>query len=176
MNYKILSKTTVFDGHAFNVENLHVRLPDERERNYDMVRHNDSVTIVPLDDDNMVWFVTQYRMGCEKVLLELPAGVMNDNENPMDCALREVREETGMAAGKMERLGAVYLAPGYSSELNHVFLATGLYPSPLAMDDDEFLQVKKIPANEIRELAQKEELQDSKSLAALYLAMRKLPA
>ena len=94
----------------------------------------------------MVWFVTQFRMGSENILLELPAGVMNKNETPMDCALREVREETGMAAGKMVPLGSVYLAPGYSNELNHIFLATELRHDPLDMDEDEFLQVQKIPA------------------------------
>jgi ADP-ribose pyrophosphatase len=170
MTHQILSKTTVFNARAFSVENLHIKLPDDRERDYNLVRHNDSVTIIPLDHDHNIWFVTQFRMGSETILLELPAGVMNANENPMDCALREIREETGMAAGKMSQLGSVYLAPGYSSEINHIFLATEIYPSPLEMDDDEFLQVEKIPAAEIFELAMQGKLQDSKSLAAIYLA------
>ena len=169
MKHQILSKETVYKGIAFNVENLRVRLPDEREGNYNLVRHHDSVTIIPIDTENMVWFVTQFRMGSENILLELPAGVMNKNETPLDCALREVREETGMAAGKMVPLGSVYLAPGYSNELNHIFLATELRHDPLDMDEDEFLQVQKIPLNEIRALAIKGELQDSKSLAAFYL-------
>lgn len=174
MTHQILSKTTVYNGHAFNVEKLHIRLPDERERDYDMVRHNDSVTIIPVDQDNKVWFVTQFRMGSESILIELPAGVMEDNEEPLDCALREIREETGMAAGKMELLGSVYLAPGYSSEINHIFLATGIYPSPLDQDDDEFLGIEQIPATEISVLIKKGKLQDSKSLAALYLAIGKI--
>ena len=169
MKHQILSKETVYKGIAFNVENLLVRLPDERERNYNLVRHHNSVTIIPIDAENMVWFVTQFRMGSENILLELPAGVMDENETPMDCALREVREETGMAAGKMEQLGSVYLAPGYSNELNHIFLATDLHYDPLDMDEDEFLQVKKIPLKEMRSLVNEGKLQDSKSLAALYL-------
>ncbi len=174
MKHKILSKKTVFNGYAFNVEKLHVRLPDERERDYDLVRHLDSVTIIPIDESNNILFVTQYRMGCEKALIELPAGVMDDNEEPLDCAKREIREETGMAAGKMEHLGSVYLAPGYSSELNHIFLATELYASPLDQDDDEFLKVEKIPSVEISAMIESGKLQDSKSLAALYMADRKL--
>lgn len=167
---KILSKTTVFDAKAFTVEKLHVRLPDERERDYSLVRHHNSVTVIPLDAEGNVLLVTQFRMGSETVLLELPAGVMNPGESPLECALREVREETGMAAGKMEHLGSAYLAPGYSSELNHIFLATDLTLSPLQMDDDEFLQTEKIPAAQLPQLAAQGRLQDSKSLAALYLA------
>ncbi len=174
MEHKILSKETVFNGYAFDVEKLHVRLPDERVRDFDLVRHHDSVTIIPIDEEDNILFVTQYRMGSECVLIELPAGVMNDKEEPLDCAKREVREETGMAAGKMEHLGSIYLAPGYSSEINHIFLATDLYPSPLDQDDDEFLETKKIPIAELNTLVKRGKLQDGKSLAALYLAAGKL--
>ena len=174
MNNQILAKTTVFDATAFTVEKLHVRLPDKRERDYSLVHHHDSVTIIPLEDDDSVIFVTQFRMGSESVLLELPAGTMDENETPLDCALREIREETGMAAGKIEHLGSFYLAPGYSSELNHVFLASELTDSPLEMDEDEFLNSRKIPLADIPGLAVSGQLQDSKSLAALYLANAKL--
>jgi ADP-ribose pyrophosphatase len=174
MAHQILSKTTVYKAYAFSVENLHVKLPDERERDYNLVRHSDSVTIIPLDNDGNIWFVTQFRMGCERILLELPAGTIDEGETPLDCALREVREETGMAAGQMTHLGSIYLAPGYSSELNHVFMATELYPAPLEMDEDEFLNVERYPAGEALLLAQQARLQDSKSLAALYLAAEKL--
>jgi ADP-ribose pyrophosphatase len=170
MSQRILSKTTVFDANAFTVEKLHVRLPDKRERDYSLVHHHDSVTIIPLDSENNVIFVTQFRMGSESVLLELPAGTMDEGEKPLECALREIREETGMAAGKMEHLGSVYLAPGYSSEINHVFLASDLTYSPLEMDEDEFLNTRKIPLADIPGLAVSGELLDSKSLAALYLA------
>jgi ADP-ribose pyrophosphatase len=174
MSQQILSKTTVFDANAFTVEKLHVRLPDKRERDYSLVHHHDSVTIIPLDSENNVILVTQFRMGSESVLLELPAGTMDEGEKPLECALREIREETGMAAGKMEHLGSIYLAPGYSSELNHIFLATDLTESPLQMDDDEFLNSRKIPLADIPGLAAGGQLQDSKSLAALYLAGDKL--
>ena len=175
MAHQILSKTTVYNAYAFSVENLHVKLPDDREKDYNLVRHSDSVTIIPMDSDGNIWFVNQFRMVCERILLDLPAGVMDAGQTPLDAAMREVREETGMAAGQMIHLGSVYLAPGYSSELNHVFLATELYPAPLEMDEDEFLDVEKYPAGEALLLAQQARLQDSKSLAALYLAINKIP-
>jgi ADP-ribose pyrophosphatase len=104
MTHAILSRKTVFNGHAFDVEKLQVQLPDGRERAYDLVSHKDSVTLLPLDSDGCVWFVSQFRMGCECHMLELPAGVMDDNETPEACAAREIREEIGMAAGSLRRV------------------------------------------------------------------------
>lgn len=170
MQHSILSGQTVYSGHIFSVELLRVRLPDQRERDYDLVRHPDSVTILPLDHDGGIWFVTQFRVGSNSVLLELPAGVLDEGEKPEACAAREIREETGMAAGSLRHLGSNYLAPGYCSELNHVYLATDLVSSPLQMDDDEFLNTRKVYADEIEELISSGDLQDSKSLAALFLA------
>jgi len=170
LNHKILSRKTVFEGHAFKVQKLTVRLPDQRERLYDLVVHDDSVTIVPLDNSGNIWFVTQFRMGSEEILLELPAGVIDEGEEPVNCALREIREEIGMAADNIHKLGTIYLAPGYSNELNYIFLATGLKPAPLAADEDEFLEVKQYPLEEIDSLISKGKLIDSKSISALYLA------
>lgn len=170
MTSSILSRQTVFKGHAFDVEKLQVRLPDGRERAYDLVNHKDSVTLLPLDSDGSVWFVSQFRMGCECQMLELPAGVMDDGESPEACAAREIREEIGMAAESLKLLGSVYLAAGYSNEINHIFLATDLIPAPLEMDEDEFLDIKRFSVEEIRKMIENRELIDSKSLAALLLA------
>lgn len=174
MAHQILSRKTVYKAYAFNIEKLHVHLPDGRERDYDLVSHNDSVTIIPFDDKGNILFVSQYRMGCECEMLELPAGVMGDGEEPESCAAREVREETGFAAGKLSHIGSVYLAPGYSSENNHIFLAEDLTESPLVMDDDEFLQTHKIPVNQAYEMAETGQIPDSKTLAALLLARKRI--
>lgn len=170
MDHQILSREIVFNAYAFDIEKLHVRLPDGRERDYDLVSHNDSVTIIPLDEDGNIWFVSQYRMGCQCQMLELPAGVMDDNELPEHCAAREIREETGFAAGKLTYLGSVYLAAGYSSENNHIFLAEDLVESPLAMDEDEFLNTKSLSVSKVWEMAENGEIHDSKTMAALILA------
>ncbi len=174
MGFEKLKAETVYNGRAFSVEKVEMRLPDERVRSYDLVRHNDSVTIVPVDDQGNLLFVSQYRVGLEQELLELPAGVMEAGETPAQSAEREVREETGMAARVMEPLGGYYLAPGYTSEQTHAFLARGLYPDPLAQDDDEFLQVRSIPIKEAYRLALDGAIKDFKSLAALLLARPRL--
>ena len=103
-------------------------------------------------------------------LLELPAGTLDDDEAPEVCAAREIREETGMAAGKLVELGAFYLAPGYSTEYMHVFLATDLSEDPLEADDDEFLSVESVPLAEAIRMAERGEMPDAKSLAALLMA------
>ena len=103
-------------------------------------------------------------------MLELPAGTREGNEPHEVCAAREIREETGMAAGKLERIGDFYLAPGYSTEFMAVFLATELTHNPLKPDADEFLQLEKIPIHKAIEMAEKGEMPDAKTLAALFLA------
>jgi ADP-ribose pyrophosphatase len=103
-------------------------------------------------------------------LLELPAGTLEEGEDPALCAAREIREETGFAADKIEKIGDFYLAPGYSTEFMHVYLAQELRHDPLAADDDEFLSVEKIPFAEAIQMAERGEMPDAKSLAALLLA------
>ncbi len=169
MEHKITNRTKQFEGHAFNVEILEVNLPDGRQRQYDLVDHNNSVTIIPVDNDGNIFFVKQFRMGSESQLLELPAGVMDDHESPQKCAAREIREETGMAAGKMTRLGAIYLAPGYSNELNFVFLAQDLTEDPLQEDEDEFISIHAYSPGDVKRLIRSGEIKDSKTLAALHL-------
>ena len=119
-------------------------------------------------------FVRQYRHAAGLDLLELPAGTLDEGEEPLECAKREIREETGMAAGKMELLGGFYLAPGYSTEYMHVYLATGLSHDPLEADADEFLTVERIPMAEALQMFERGEIQDAKSLAAVLLARKYL--
>jgi ADP-ribose pyrophosphatase len=103
-------------------------------------------------------------------LLELPAGTLSPDELPEHCALREIREETGFAAGKLVKIGEFYLAPGYSTEYMHLYLATDLHPDPLPGDEDEFITLERVPIRQAYQLALNGGLQDGKSLAALLLA------
>ena len=170
MNSKIKTRKKTYAGHAFNLEALTVELPNGKTCTYDLVSHRDSVTIVPVDNEGNIWFVEQFRMGSGSILLELPAGVLEKGEKPLDCAKREIREEIGMGAAKWKKLGSYYLAPGYSSELNHAFLATVLYPSPLEQDKDEFINIRKMPIAIAYEQAKTGKIMDAKSIAALFLS------
>jgi ADP-ribose pyrophosphatase len=116
--------------------------------------------------------VRQYRHAAGQELLELPAGALEPGEPPEACARREIREEIGMAAEKIQKIGEFFLAPGYSTEYMHVFLATGLRRDPLPGDPDEFLSVETYPVIEVLRMVAGGEIQDAKTLAALLVAQR----
>lgn len=170
MNFEILKRQTMYQGRAFAVQQVDLHLPDGRTTTYDLVHHNDSITLVPLDEKGNIWFVRQYRLGAAGLLLELPAGVLENGEPPENGARREIREEIGMAAGQMTLLGDFYLAPGYADEHMFIFLASQLSHDPLDADDDEFLELEAIPASKALQMARSGEFRDAKTIAALLLA------
>lgn len=171
MDKRIIDSETKYQGPVFDVERIALNLPDGRSRNYDMVKIQDAVTILPVDSEGFIYFVRQYRIGANKEMLELPAGKIEEGEEALKTAEREIREEIGFAAGKMQPLGKFYVSPGYSTEFMYTFLATELYPAPLAPDQDEFLNVVRLSAAQVRQLISSGDLEDSKSLATLYLAL-----
>jgi ADP-ribose pyrophosphatase len=174
MAFELLKSEIVYQGRAFTIRTDTVRLPDLRETRLDIVNHIGSVIIVPMDAKGNLLFVRQYRHAAGLALLELPAGTLDEGEEPEACARREIREETRMAADQLESLGGFYLAPGYSTEYMHVFLATGLSSNPLEADADEFLSVEPIPFEEALEMCERGEIPDAKTLAAILMARKSL--
>lgn len=170
MNFEWLDQENKYIGHAFQVEKVRMRLPNGKTRSYDLVIHSGAVVLVPIDENGRIWFVSQYRLGAKTNLLELPAGTLDKDEDPFDCANREIREEIGMSASNITKIGEMYLAPGYSTEYMHIYLATGLTHNPLAPDADEFLQTEVIAFEKVYEMVSRGEIKDSKTLAALLLA------
>lgn len=170
MNFKTIRSETVFRGRAFNVRQDLVELPDARQITLDIIDHADAVTLLPIDADDNIWFIRQFRQPAGQILLELPAGVMEAGEPSEASARRELREEIGMDAGVLRKLGSFYLAPGYSTECMHVFLAQQLVPAPLPGDIDEFLNIERIPLRDAYVMAETGRIQDAKTLGALLLA------
>ena len=170
MPFELIQSEILLQGRAFKIRRDTLKTPDDRETKWEVVEHSGSVVILPIDDEGNVLFVRQYRTAVGRDLLELPAGTREENEPFGQCAAREIREETGMEAGKLQRIGEFYLVPGYSTELMAAFLATDLKENPLQADEDEFLQVERIPLKEAIQMAERGEIQDAKSLAALLLA------
>ncbi|MCU0487729.1 MAG: NUDIX hydrolase [Anaerolineales bacterium] len=169
MRYEVLGSEIVFRGKVFNVRLDQIRLPDGRTGRMDILEHAQAVTILPVDSDSRIWFIRQYRHPAVEDILELPAGVMEPGELPAESAQRELREEIGMAAGKLDALGEFYLAPGYSSEYMYVFLATELYSAALKPDEDEAIEIVKVSTQEALSMAAQGRVKDAKSLAALLL-------
>jgi ADP-ribose pyrophosphatase len=172
--FELMRSEMLLQGRAFKIRRDHLRAPDGRETRYDIVEHVGSVIMLPIDNEGNLLFVRQYRHAAGADLLELPAGTRDDDESYETCAAREMREETGFAAGILEKVGEFYLAPGYSTEFMKVYLARDLTPDPLPTDADEFLQLERIPVKEALQMAQEGQVPDAKSLAALFLAGPKL--
>ena len=170
MLIETISRETIYHGRAFNVRRDEVRFPDQHTMHLDIIEHVGAVTILPIDAEGRILFVRQYRHATGKELLELPAGTLDMGEKPETCALREIREETGFAAGNLIKLGEFFLAPGYSTEYMVVYLANELHPDPLPHDPDEFISLEAIPIEQAYQMAFNGELQDGKSLAVLLLA------
>lgn len=170
MPFELIRSETLLEGRAFKIRRDFLKTPDGRETKLEIIEHGGSVVIVPIDEEGNVLFVRQYRHATGQDLLELPAGTRNGEEPYEHCAAREVREETGMAAQHLNKVGEFYLAPGYSSEFMAVFLATGLTGDPLQADEDEFLQLEKVPVNKVTAMFEDGEILDAKSIAAWLLA------
>ena len=170
MPFELLRSETLLQGRVFRIRRDTLKTPDGRETKFEIIEHGGSVVIIPVDEHGNMYFVRQYRHAAGMDLLELPAGTRDGDEPYEECAAREIREETGMEAGKLQKVGEFFLAPGYSSEFMEVYLATDLKHNPLEADDDEFLSVEKYPVRQAVEMAERGEMPDAKSLAALLMA------
>jgi ADP-ribose pyrophosphatase len=172
LHEEIVSTEEIFSGKLLTVKREEVLLPDGTRSRREVVYHPGAVTMVPLTERGTVILVRQFRLPAGKALLEIPAGVLQANESPADCAKRELAEEINMEAGNLEQLTSFYLAPGYSSELIHLFLARDLRPTSGRPDFDERLEKVELPFGEALALIDKKEIQDGKTIAGLLLAQR----
>ncbi len=172
---KLLERRYVFHGRVFQVRQDRLQLPNGREAVLDIVEHHGAVVILPVDAENRVWFVRQYRHAVGETLLELPAGTLEPGESPQACAQRELQEEIGMRASTWVPLGRFYSAPGYTSEIMVAFLARDLSPASLPRDEDEIMDVAIYPWPQVWEMVRQGIVRDAKTLATLFLALPHLP-
>ncbi len=166
--------TPAYQGDIIGVRIDTVGLPNGLEATREIVEHPSSVCIVPLDGEGNLLMVRQYRKAAKEFLIEVPAGKMEGSEDPESTTSRELREEIGHAAGRLRKLGAFYSAPGWCTQMIHAYLATELTPSRLDADYDEFIEVVRLPFEEVMDLVTAGTIRDAKSVAALLLAMRVL--
>jgi ADP-ribose pyrophosphatase len=166
---KIVSSQKVFAGRVFNVT---VDTVSEGELTYqrEVVHHHGSAVILPVFDDGTVTLVRQYRHPAVRYLLEAPAGTLAEGERPEDGAARELQEELGLIAGRMEKLSEFFVSPGFCEEKMWVFLATELTEGKQNPDEDEVLEVVRLQIEEALEMISSGEIQDAKTIIALILA------
>ncbi|ACX51599.1 NUDIX hydrolase [Ammonifex degensii KC4] len=164
---KRLKSETVFQGRILRVRVDTVLLPDGCTSTREVVEYSGAVAIVPLTAEGEVVMVRQYRYPVGRELLEIPAGKIEEGEEPEACARRELEEETGFMARSWQHLGSFYSTPGFTSEKMHLFLAQDLYPGKKNPDRDEFLRVERLPLAQALELIRKGEIADAKSICGL---------
>lgn len=169
---EVVDTTEIFSGKIVKLRVDTVRLPDGRTSKREIVDHHGAVCIVPVNDQGEVMMVRQFRLAAGQELLEIPAGTLEEGEQPLECALRELEEETGYKASTMRPMFASYLAPGYSTELIHAYLATGLIKqeNPLRQDNDEYVVVETFPLEKLIEMSLNGEIKDSKTISSLLAA------
>lgn len=164
---KTLSSEQKFDGKIVKLFVDKAELENGEVVTREMIKHPGGVCIVPLDEDNNVLMVRQFRYPPHKVLLEIPAGKLEYNENHRECGLRELKEETGCTCDEFTYLGNLIPTPAYDSEVIHIYLARGLHGGEQDLDDDEFLDVEKIPLDKAVEMVMNNEIEDAKTQIAL---------
>ncbi|RJQ09364.1 MAG: NUDIX hydrolase [Dehalococcoidia bacterium] len=166
----LVRSQTLVDVGYLHITRDTIRFPDNTEVDRAVVWHPGAVALVVEDADGRWLMVEQYRHPAGQVLLEIPAGTREAGEHPDATAAREVREETGYAAGRLLRLGGAWMAPGFCSEYIHYYLATDLRHDPLPQDHDEFIdEPRRLTLEEVRTAVASGKIEDSKTLIALTL-------
>ncbi len=164
----LLRKEVVYQGNYLRTEKLTVRLPDGSEANREIVCPPDAAAILPIDDAGCVYLVRQYRTAIGQLTLEIPAGIIDPGEKPIETAERECAEEIAMRPERLDFLFKYHHAVGFSSGQIAVFLGRDLIPqSGSHLDAGEFIEVVKLPFKEVYQMAQVGEIVDSKTLLAL---------
>ena len=164
-----LTEDVAWTGRIFNVDRLRVQLPDGRASIRDVVRHPGAVAVVALTEDGRICLVRQYRTALGRVTVEIPAGKLAPGEDPLECAGRELLEETGMSAEKIAFLTTIATSDGFTDELIHVYMATGLEFSRSDPDADEFINVDLVPLEELVDAVLDGRIEDAKTVVGALI-------
>jgi len=167
---KLIKSEHKYSGIIVDVRVDTVSLPNGNTAKREIVTHPGGVTVLPVDDNGDVYLVRQYRYAYGRHLLEAPAGKLESGENPLECAVRELSEETGASAKELIFLGDIYPSPGFCDESLYIYLATGLTFALAHPDEDEFLSVVKIPLAELYKKIASLEIHDAKTIVAALRA------
>jgi ADP-ribose pyrophosphatase len=170
-----ISSRRVYTGKIITLDTDTVRFPNGSVGELDMVRHPGASAIVPFlsdprGDDPQILLIKQYRYAAEQYLWEIPAGRLDPGEDPLACARRELREETGCTAERIEFLTTMYTTPGFTDERIHLFIASGLERGETAHEADEFMTVETVTLSSALQLIQKGEIKDGKTALGILFA------
>ncbi len=170
MTININNRTTLHQGRVYNLVTENVTLDNGVTTDVEFIQHPGAAAIIPMLDPTHVILLNQYRHSLRKYIWEIPAGTLDLRESMMNCAKRELIEETGFSADQWHSLGEITPVPGYSDERIHIFLATGLQSAEKKLDEDEIIQVHEVACDEVLDMLRRGDIQDAKSIAGLFLA------
>jgi len=171
MNYKIIKSEIRFKGKVFDHRVDEIQYDSGNIGIREVAVHPGGAVVVPITESGKIVMVTQHRYPVEKILLELPAGKLGKNENPLNCAARELEEETGYKSNNIKELGSIYTTPGYSNEKLWIYLAKDLVPGNHNREEGEFgMEVFEYSLEEIEKKIYDGEIFDSKTICGIYLA------
>lgn len=171
-----MSERRVQRGAQFELITDRIALPNGRSVLLDLLKHPGAAAVVPFLDDGRVLLIRQYRFATGGYLLEVPAGKLDPGEAPEACAERELEEETGYRAGRLERLGAIWPSPGFTDEKIHLFAASELRPTAQRLEPDEVIELVPMALDEALRRVREGEIEDAKTGMALLLAAERLRA
>lgn len=167
-----IESVEAFSGRLVKLRVDRVRLPNGKEATREIVVHRGAIAAVPLIDGDRIVMVRQFRQAAGETLLEIPAGTLDAGEDPVDCARRELGEEIGYYPNKLTLMFKSYLAPGYSSEMLHTFLAQDLIKTQAHADADEFLEIVEVPMSDAIDLIRTGNIKDAKTICGILMAQR----
>jgi len=170
MTTTVNSRQTLHQGRTFNLVRENVTLENGATMDTEFVTHPGAAAIIAMLDESRILMLKQYRHALREYIWEIPAGTLDPNESILECAKRELIEETGYSAEQWHKLGAITPVPGYSDERIHIFLATELKPAEQNLDQDEIINVHEIRFEEVPRMIEAGKIQDAKSIAGIFLA------
>ena len=170
-----IGSTRIYSGRVISLDVDRVRFPDGSEGELEMVRHPGASAVVPfltdpVGDDPQILLIRQYRYAAGAFVYEIPAGRLDAGEDPLECARRELLEETGCTAERVEPLISIYTTPGFTDERIHLFIATGLVLGEVKHEPDEFIELQPTMLSDALQLIERGEIVDGKTLVALLFA------
>jgi ADP-ribose pyrophosphatase len=166
-----LNRQNVYDGKLFKVARVTLQNDAGNEVTRDVIEHPGAACVIPMLDKDTVLLIEQWRIGAKRPLWEIPAGTLDPGEDPLACAARELEEETGFKAGKLEHLFTMFPSPGILDEKMHIFIATELSKGEQKLDDDEDIKIKPFSFRDLRVQLKANNLKDGKTIAALGYLM-----
>lgn len=170
--FSVVRREPIYDGKRISLSLYDLQTPDGVEIRKEVVIHPGAVGIIALDADDRLVLVRQYRAAADRILLEIPAGTLEHGEDPVECAVRELQEETNYKPNTITPFGGIYVAPGYLTEYIHLFLATDLVESLLPPDAGELIEVVKLSLDEALDRIDTGEICDGKSTTAILRLWR----